>query len=104
MLNDLFGVIIGLEEEVKLGLKLQFDVIDDYESGLLSWDDVKETERKRKSDMADLKEVCHKFFQANLTSGELLNEDSELSQQWKRVEGIVKDIFPIGTLERICCK
>jgi hypothetical protein len=112
MLDKLFGEILGLEEEVNLGLDLQFEMISAFEAGALGWESVEESGDKRKADMTALKGACHKFFreviwtaeQSNLTLGELLKEDEELSQKWERVEGIVKAIFPLGTLERICCK
>ena len=112
MFDKFFGKIIGLEEEVNLGLDLQFEMFEAFEAGGVGWNSVEDTSRKRKADMADLKSACGKFFseviwaseQANLTLEEFLKEDEKLSQRWERVEGIVKAIFPLGTLERICCK
>jgi hypothetical protein len=112
MLDNLFGEILGLEEEVNLGLDLQFEMIEAFEAGALGWGSVEDAGNKRKADMTALKGACHKFFreviwtaeQSNLTLGELLDEDEQLSHKWERVEKVVKDIFPVGTLERIRCK
>ena len=111
MLNELFGKILGLEEEVNEGLNLQFGLIEAFENGAVDWTAIKDVERKCKLDKVALKATCHDFFreviwtaeQSNVTLGELLLIE-ELSQQWERVEGIVKDTFPWGTLEEICCK
>ena len=98
MLNELFGKIIGLEEEVTEGANLHFNLIEAFENGFVGWQDVKETERKIKADKADLKSACAEFFseviwaseQANLTLGEFLDEDKELGEQWGRVERAVE--------------
>ena len=112
MLDELFGKVLGLEEEVTEGANLHFNLIEAFENGFVGWQDVKETERKIKADKADLKSACAEFFseviwaseQANLTLGEFLDEDKELGEQWGRVEKAVEDALPAGTLGEICCK
>ena len=112
MLNDLFGKVVGLEEEVRLGLELQSNLVEAFENGFASWQDVEETGEKCKIDKADLKSACHDFFreviwtaeQSNLTLAEELGEDEELSKQWGRVEEVVIDTFSRQTLWEMCCK
>ena len=112
MLNDLFGKVVGLEEEVTEGSNLLSNLIEAFEQGFVSWTSVEETEKKCKIDKAAFKVACHDFFseviwtaeQSNITLGELLDEDEQLSHKWKRVEKAVEDALPAGTLWEICCK
>ena len=61
--------------------------------------DTNEAKQKLKAD-------CHNFFseviwnseQANLTLTEFLDDDKELSEQWKEVSSIVEDTFDEKTL------